>query len=256
MTNENAENRKSVLITGASSGIGEALAIHYAALGYDVGIAARRMDRLKKLQEKLLSDNAGKNIRVLVQGLDVNALTDVAANMTSICEALGRVDIIYVNAGINRIQRVGTGKVHQDFAIVDTNISGAIATVDAAASYFKNQGHGQIVGISSLASFAAVPAQATYCASKAAFSMYLKGARLDLMSDNIDVTIITPGFIATEIADNIHKYPFVVSSEQGAKEIAHIVDKRKKEGIVPGYPWKYIKPFFGLIPTSLWKKLA
>ncbi len=245
---------KTVVITGASSGIGYALAKEYAARGYSLGLAARSLDKLQTLKLEIEQEFADKNIQVFIQVLDVNNPMDVAKDLNILFQSLGHVDILIANAGINNITKVGSGVLERELQVIQTNVIGAIATVDAAVTYFKQQGYGHVVGISSLASLMAIPTQAAYCASKAAFSMYLESARIELSGNNILFTIVTPGFIKTDIVANIEKYPFAISSQQAALEMAILIAKKRKTGIVPAYPWKYLKPIFGFIPDSYWKK--
>jgi short-subunit dehydrogenase len=117
------------------------------------------------------------------------------------------------------------------------------------------QNGGHIVGVSSLASMIAVPKQAAYCASKAAISMYLRSARIDLARHNIRVTDIQPGFVVTDIMPNIGKYPFAIPATKAAFEMAEAIEKGRAEAIVPAFPWRLFKPFFRHIPNSIWKRL-
>lgn len=247
---------KKVIITGASGGIGKSLAEAYAAKGYSVGLTARRYEKLEEIQASLRAQYSRKDQMIEIAALDVDQFETVQPILHELADKLGGVDIVVVNAGVNKTTKVGGGQLLQEQQIIQTNITGAIATVNAAAEYFLKQGHGHVVGISSLAALVAIPRQAVYCASKAAVSMYLESARMELARKNIDVTTITPGFIKTDIVPGIEKYPFIVSPEKAAAEMLSLIERRKKTGIVPAWPWKFVKPFFGLIPDAVWSNMG
>ena len=242
------KRRRTVVITGASAGIGRALAFEFAARGYDIGLTARRLDVLEQIALDLRAALPDTTLRIEVAALDVDLDHTVEAALHALFDRLGGVDIVVVNAGINDITRVGRGQLAREKQIIQTNLVGAMATISACVSYWLPHRAGHIVGVSSLASLQAIGGQAAYCASKAALSMYLDAARVELKRKNIRVTTILPGFVQTGIVADIGKYPFVVSAAQAAREIVTAVERRKKTGIVPAYPWKWLRPLFGYIP--------
>ena len=243
------------VITGASTGIGRALAFEFARRGYDLGLTARGMPALAQLRDELLAADPSGKLRVEVTTLDVDDDATVGPILASLFERLVAVDIVVVNAGVNHFTSVGKGDFAREKQLLQTNLIGAIATVNAAVEYFRERGAGHIVGISSLASLQGMPKQAAYCASKAGFSMYLDAARIELKRKNIRITKILPGFVKTSIMPNIGKYPFAVSAELAAKEMVTIIEKGKQLGFVPSFPWKWLRPVFGHFPDSIWKKL-
>jgi len=135
---------KNVIITGASSGIGEALARAFAAKGYNLGLAARRTDKLEMLA-RALEDAHG--IKVVVTALDVQQDETVPDAINALAQGQGPVDIVVANAGITGVRRSGSGDLSVDKAVFQTNIIGAVATLDAATRIFKAQGYGHLVGI-------------------------------------------------------------------------------------------------------------
>jgi short-subunit dehydrogenase len=243
---------KTIVITGASAGIGRALALEFAKRGYRLGLLGRRVDALASLQQEALASGAAA---AMTGQLDVDAIDAVASQLGRFFQELGTVDIFVANAGINAFTHVGKDEVATEARIIQTNVIGAIASIDAAAAHFIQQNHGHIVGVSSLASMIAAPKQAAYCASKAAISMYLRSARVELTRHNIRVTDIQPGFVVTDIMPNISKYPFAIPAVKAAFEMAEAIEKGREEAIVPAFPWRLFKPFFRHIPNSFWKRL-
>lgn len=241
------------MITGASSGIGKALALEFAQRGYNLGLAARRTDRLEALRDEIAAMPGGQTLRVEITALDVSNTAAVSPALQGVFEALGQVDVVVVNAGVNKLTGVGKGQLDDELSLMQTNLLGAIATVNAAVEWFKQHGGGHVVGISSLASLTPIPKQAAYCATKAGFSMYLDAAAIELKKYKIDFTKILPGFVKTDIVDNMEQYPFLVSAEQAAKEMANHIEKRRAVGVVPGYPWKILKPLLANMPSGVWR---
>ena len=245
--------KRTAVITGASSGIGKALALEFAQRGYNLGLAARRIDRLEALRAEIAALPGGQNLLVEITALDVGDTAIVGQVLQALFGALGHVDVVVVNAGVNKLTGVGKGQLDDELGLMQTNLLGAMATVNAAVQWFKQQGGGHVVGISSLASLTPIPKQAAYCATKAGFSMYLDAAAIELKKYKIDFTKILPGFVKTDIVDNMEQYPFLVSAEQAAREMANHIEKRRGVGVVPGYPWKILKPLLASMPSSVWR---
>jgi short-subunit dehydrogenase len=242
-------NNSVVVITGASAGIGRALALEMARRGCALGLTARRMPMLEQLRDEIHAA-CGEDLRVELATLDVCQTGSVGATLHDLFARLGGVDTIVVNAGANDITHVGGGDLDKELKLIQTNVAGAIATIHAAAEHFLARGKGHIVGISSLASLQHIATQAAYCASKAALSMYLKSARLELKPRGITVTDILPGYIKTDIVEgvDIGELPFAISVEQAAREMAGLIEKRVKSGVVPFFPWRLLLPLFGHLP--------
>jgi short-subunit dehydrogenase len=242
--------QETVVITGASAGIGRALAFKFARRGYNLGLTARRLSVLEDLRAAILATPGCGGLRVELASFDVAQEDAAAASLRELFTSLGGVDVVVANAGVNDITHVGQGDLAKEVRLIRTNVIGAIVTVDAAVEHFLARGRGHVVGISSLASLQPMRTQAAYCASKAAFSMYLKSARHELKGKHIAVTDILPGFIKTDIVEGVDsgKLPFAISAEQAAREIANLVEKRVKAGIVPWFPWALLRPFIGHAP--------
>jgi short-subunit dehydrogenase len=248
----NQKSPSTVVITGASSGIGRELALEMARRGHHLGLTARRLPLLEQLREEIHGSINGQ-LRVELAALDVCQTASIAPTLDELFQRLGGIDTIVVNAGVNDVTAIGQGQLDKELRLIETNLAGAIATISAAVAHFLTRGRGQVVGISSLASLQHIPKQAAYCASKAGFSMYLKAARVELRSKGIVITSILPGFIKTDIVEgvDISKMPFAVSAEQAAREMARLIERRVSTGVVPAFPWKFVRPFLGHLPERL-----
>lgn len=248
----NQSPHSTVVITGASSGIGRELALEMARRGHHLGLTARRMALLEKLREEIHGTIA-PNLKVELAVLDVCQTETVNSTLLELFARLGGIDTIVVNAGVNDVTNIGQGDLDKELKLINTNLSGAIATIGAATEHFLARGKGHVVGISSLASLQPFAQQAAYSASKAGVSMYLKAARIELRQKRITVTDILPGYIATDIVDgmDIGKLPFAIPATRAAKEMADLIEKKVESGVVPAFPWKLLRPFLGHLPERL-----
>lgn len=240
---------KAVAITGASSGIGEALARECARRGASVGLLARRTDRLETLAEELRGQYPGQNF--FVHSLDVSDRGAVAPALEATRAALGDLDSVMANAGVTAVNRTGAGDPAKDEAVMEVNLLGGMATVDAAARIFRARGGGRILGVSSIAAFLGIPGSAAYSASKAGFTRYLHTVGMELARHNIGITIVHPGFIDTELVQGMDQYPFVISAERGARTMVEALTRGKKDISVPAWPWALVRRIAPLVPDTL-----
>lgn len=240
-----------VIIVGASRGIGASLAREYAARGASLGLLARSTDALEALAGELRAAGA----RVETAGLDVADRDAVAPVMNGLMDRLGRVDLVIANAGVLGWRKAGDGNVAEDRRIIETNLLGAIAVIDAAVARFKAQQHGRVVGISSISAYRGIPGSGAYSASKAALTNYLEALRLELSGKGIGVTVVHPGFVKTDIGPNMEKYPFAAEPAKVAREIVDGVARGKANLIVPGFPWRLVLPALKLLPDAVMKKI-
>ena len=243
----------SILITGASSGIGKALAFELAKRGYSLALAARSKDRLERIREDILSVH--KPPAVVVRPLDVTHYDDVYCAVDETAEQLNGLDIVFANAGIGLGERVGRGDFKKIRATIQVNLMGAIATVDAAAGHFLKRGKGHIVGTSSVAAFRGMPRNSAYSASKAGFAVYLETVRVELYKKNIHVTVLYPGYIHTPINEMLKRRPFLISAEKGAAIMADLIEKKRKSATVPVFPWNIIGPVMKILPAGIMAKI-
>lgn len=237
------------MITGASSGIGRALAVELAGRGYDLFLAARRLDELERLQAEIATADPAR--RVEIRRLDVTDDADVAAAISEAAERLGRCDVVIANAGLGSTGPVGEGRIKRDRQVIETNLIGAMATIDAAVALFRRQGGGQIVGISSVAGARGLPGSGSYSASKAGLATYLDSVRAETHREPITVTTIAPGYIDTPINQDVKSRPFLLGVEKGARITADLIERGVGHATVPRFPWTVVAPLLRVLPTSL-----
>jgi short-subunit dehydrogenase len=240
---------KSVFITGASSGIGLALAREFAARGFALVLAARRLDSLESLQKEIVARHPQAVVHSFA--LDVTRYDDVFTVVDAAAKQLGSLDIVIANAGIGSAGRVGDDNFERHRAMIETNVIGAMATCDAAVKLFKQQGSGQLVVISSVAAFRGLPGSAPYSASKAAIATYAEAIRAETYGSNLKVTVIYPGFIDTPINQSNPNRPFLIAPSRGAKLIADKIERGVQSAVVPAFPWVLVKWLAKAIPTSM-----
>jgi hypothetical protein len=240
---------KKILITGASSGIGRALACELAGRGYALALTARRVEALEDIRADLHTRHP--SVKIAVHPLDVVAYDSVPGVVSACAEDLGGLDILLANAGISRGEKVGRGRFAEARRTIETNLVGAMATVDAAVQYFLQQGHGHIVGTCSVAAFRGMPRSSSYAASKAGLALYLESLRAEVYRQNIHVTVLYPGYIDTPLNDMLKNRPFLVSAEKGATLIANMIERRVRSSTVPVWPWGLLGRVLKLLPTSV-----
>jgi len=245
-----------IVITGASAGIGRALAFEFAKRGWRLGLAARRLEALETLRETLHVQAGSRATQIELLQLDVDDENSVESRLSTLFAALGTVDVVVVNAGINAFSSVGRGDLDTERRILRTNLLGAIATVDAAAAFFMSQRRGHIVAIASVAAKVAVPRQAAYCASKAGLAHYMNSARIELARHGITVGTLLPGFVVTDIMPDIGKYPFAIPADVAARDMARAIIDRKRTAFIPSFPWRWLHPLLNRLPPSLWRRLG
>jgi short-subunit dehydrogenase len=245
---------RTVVITGASAGIGRALALECARRGWRLGLASRRREALETLRGEIDAVTAGRAPQALIAEVDVADPETAVPGLHALFEALGGVDVFIANAGVNGFTRIGKGDFPASQRILQTNLIGTIATMEAAAGHFLQRRHGHLVGVSSLAALLSIPSQGAYCASKAGLSSWLGAARIELGRQGIAVTEVQPGFVDTEIMPDVGRYPFAISAGRAARTIADGIERRRKLVVVPGMPWRLFRPFARLIPDAVWRR--
>ena len=199
---------KVAVITGASSGIGEATAEALAAEGAAVVVAARREDRLNNLVDRIEGDGG----RVLPVACDVTDEEQAHALIQRAKDELGSVDILVNNAGVMQLSKIEKGLSDEWRTMFDVNVMGLLYVTDAAVQVMKEQGSGYVVNISSVAGRKTRPGVGVYSGTKFAVNAISEALRQELIEDNVRVTMIEPGAVETELPN-------------------HITDEEAKEGI-------------------------
>lgn len=243
--------RPVVLITGASSGLGEGMAREFARRGCDLALCARRLDRLQSLAGELLHAHPG--LRVQVQQLDVNDASAVAAAFDGFLRRFGYIDRVIVNAGQGGAAALGTGDVAHAVAVAQTNFVGAVAQCDAAMRIFRRQGSGHLVAVSSVSAVRGMPGgMAAYSASKAGVATLAEALRNEMKAAGLPIRITTllPGFIHTALnAHHAHK-PFAVDVATGCRAMADAIERGAALAYVPGWPWRWVAQLLRWLPAS------
>lgn len=196
---ENNIKDKVLIITGASSGMGEAAAKHLASLGATVVLCARRADRIEKLANEI-RDVGGK---ALAFAVDVTHREQVKKMVDATVEQFGRVDVILNNAGVMPLSPMDRMNVEEWNTMIDVNIKGVLNGIAAVLPYMKDQKFGQIINTSSVAGHKVFNGSAVYSATKYAVRALTEGLRMEVKPYNIRTTIVCPGAVKTELLEHI-----------------------------------------------------
>ncbi|MBV9122360.1 MAG: SDR family NAD(P)-dependent oxidoreductase [Planctomycetes bacterium] len=228
------------VITGASSGIGWALAKALAAEGCKVGLLARRKDKLDLLAGEI--QQAG-GIAAMAPA-DVGDRGQVQAAVKELTAQLGPVDLLIANAGVGMptlLNPVNIADVEKMFRV---NVLGVVYSIEAVLPAMLERGRGHLAAISSLGGYKGLPGESAYCASKAAVTVYLEGLRIQLRDRGIAVSTICPGFVRTPMTEVNEGHMFwVLEADEAARRIVRALHRRRK---VYNFPW----------PTALLMKLT
>ncbi|WP_459970326.1 SDR family oxidoreductase [Nocardioides pyridinolyticus] len=248
---------RTILITGASSGLGEEMARQFAARGYDLALCARRLDRLEELRADVLAAHPER--RVEVRTLDVTDDDAVFTTFRALHEELGRIDRIVVNAGIGKGAPLGTGRHDANRETAMTNFVAALAQAEAAMEVFRTQGTGHLVLVSSMAALRGLPkAQTTYAATKAALSSLGEGLRAELYGKPIKVTVLHPGYIVSGMNDvtEEERPRLMARTDDGVRAMVEAIEKEKPSAYVPGWPWAPLSVVMKHAPVPVFRRLV
>lgn len=241
--------RQTILITGASSGLGEGMAREFAAKGRHLALCARRTDRLLALKSELEAKHPG--VRISVRPLDVNDHAQVFEVFKSFQAEFGQIDRVIVNAGLGKGQPVGKGRFDANLQTAQTNFIAALAQCEAAMEIFRAQNSGHLVGISSMSAMRGLPRNlSTYAATKAGFAALLEGIRADVLRLPINVTTIFPGYIETELSSKAAKTPLMVDTASGCRALVAAIEREPATACVPAWPWGLVGWFMRHAPLA------
>ncbi|MEL0619239.1 SDR family oxidoreductase [Psychrobacter proteolyticus] len=248
---------KTVLITGASSGLGEGMARLFASLGYNLAICARRTNRLEHLKSEMMDKYP--DIRVEYQALDVSDYDTVFQVFDAFADDFCSIERVVVNAGIGDSRRIGKGHFETNRRTADVNFVAALAQCEAAMNIFRAQNSGHLVVISSMSAMRGLPRHlTTYGASKAGLAHLAEGIRADMLLTNLPIKVSTiyPGYIRTEINEGSKPLPFEVDADTGTKAIVAAIEVGVDEACVPSLPWSIVSHAMKHLPLQVMNKLS
>ncbi|QOD13785.1 SDR family oxidoreductase [Psychrobacter sp. 28M-43] len=257
LSQQQVGNGKTVLITGASSGLGEGMARLFASLGYNLAICARRTDRLEHLKSEIIDKYP--DIRVEYQALDVSDYDTVFQVFDAFADDFGSIERVVVNAGIGDSRRIGKGHFETNRRTADVNFVAALAQCEAAMNIFRAQNSGHLVVISSMSAMRGLPRHlTTYGASKAGLAHLAEGIRADMLLTNLPIKVSTiyPGYIRTEINEGSKPLPFEVDTDTGTKAIVAAIEAGVDEACVPSLPWSMVSHAMKHLPLQVMNKLS
>jgi NADP-dependent 3-hydroxy acid dehydrogenase YdfG len=243
-----------VLITGASSGIGRALALEYARGGAHLALVARRSAELDVVAAEVVK-LGGSALPFVVDVTDEASIRDAVLRAD---RDVGALDMVIANAGCGGEKHASTLAWADVAPIMDVNVKGAFCTLLAAVPVMVAHKKGQLVGVSSLAGRRGLPTSAAYCATKAALSMFLESLRIDLAPSGIRVTDVQPGFVETPINAGLREkrsVPFLWTTDKAAR---HIVRRLERAPAVLAFPWPMaaLTAFARLLPAWAYDRIV
>ena len=241
-----------VLITGASSGIGQALARRYLRAGWRAALLARRVDMVKTwLDADGISANSYQ-----IYGVDISDLAQTTAAANACLERQGLPDVVLANAGISLGIAPGDAR---DLAVLQrtlaTNVTGLAATFQPFIGPMVARGSGRLVGIASVAGARGLPGHGAYCASKAAVISYCESLRSELRGSGVSVLTLCPGFVATPLtARNRYPMPFMLSAEAFAERAERAIAGHASYRVIP-WQMAIVARLLPLLPNAVFDRL-
>lgn len=237
-----------VIISGASSGLGMALAKHYAKFGATLGLIARNKQPLEALSDELPDAS--------FYDADVRNPHSMQSVARDFIQRYGCPDIVIANAGVNRgtlTEKVEDSKVFE--SILETNVNGMVNTFQPYIAAMKASGQGSLVGIASVAGYRGLPGGSAYSASKAAAITYLESLRVEMFGTGISVITVCPGFIVTPMTmNNPYRMPFILTAEAAAKKIVRIIKQKKTYAIIP-WQMATVARVLKILPNFIYDRL-
>ena len=239
-----------IIITGASSGLGKALAKHYASLGSTLGLIARNKTSLESLVNELPDTDS------VFYDIDVRDVESMQSAASDFIQHYGCPDIVIANAGISQgtlTEYAEDSKIFE--SILATNVTGIVNTFQPFITVMRTQGKGNLVGVSSVASCRGLPGASAYSASKAAANSYLESLRVEMYGSGVSVITICPGYIVTPMtANNPFQMPFIMTAETAAKKIVRIINHKKIFSVIP-WQMGIVARILKLLPNFVYDRL-
>jgi len=248
--------RKTILITGASSGLGAEMARQFAARGHDLALCARRIEKLDALKAEIAAAHPDR--RVEVRTLDVTDDDQVFEVFRGFKADFGTIDRVIINAGLGKGAPLGTGRYDANRETAMTNFVAALAQSEAAMEIFREQNNGHFVMISSMSAMRGLPkTMTTYAATKAGVAHIAEGLRNELYGKPIKVTVLYPGYIASEMNERVDpsKAKGMVSTEKGVRSMVDAIEKEKDSACVPPLPWAPMSVLMKHAPLPVLKRV-
>lgn len=248
-------SKGTILITGASAGLGAEMARQFAALGYDLGLCARRTEKMAALKAEIAAAHPDR--RVVLKALDVTDDEAVFRVFKEIAAELGSLDRVIVNAGLGKGAALGKGRHDANRQTAMTNFVGALAQSEAAMEIFREQERGHLVMISSMSALRGMrKAMTVYAATKAGVAAIAEGLRSERVP-GLDVSVVYPGYIRSEMNEHVtQRTRFMVDTGVGVRAMVAAIEKRKVKAYVPAWPWVPIGFLMKRLPLSVVRKLS
>ena len=243
------EDKKVIWITGASSGIGRALAIKFANEGWIVAASARRENLLQELNK--INEN------IYAFPLDVTNISQCKSVFKSIIEKYKSVEISVFGTGIHDPKSEKEFNLDKIRKIMEVNYFGTMNSINSVYDYFNNKKSGQISIISSVAGYRGLPAAGAYCASKSALTSFAESLHFEMKRKNVRVSLVSPGFIKTPMTDqNDFPMPMIKSPEFAAEQIYKGLINKKVFEIHFPKAFTYFLKFLSILPNSIYFKFV
>jgi short-subunit dehydrogenase len=245
------QGKQVAVITGASSGIGQALALQLGVAGYRLGLIARRGAVLEATTGEIIAAG-GEAVAAVADVGDRQALRSAIG---SIEEKLGPVDVMIANAGFGAPTRLDPLNIADVEETIRVNLMGVIYSIEAVLPSMLERRRGQLLAVSSLAAFKGLPGESAYCASKSAVNAYMEGIRIAVRNQGVTVTTVCPGFVSTAMTPMDSATPFIMPAEAAARRIARVIARRKGGVVCFPLPMTLLMSLIARLPDAIVAKV-
>lgn len=240
-----------LFVTGASTGLGQGLADHYARSGAHLGVVARRESLLRDLEKKW----TGRGARVEVYAGDVTDLDFMARCAAAFVAAAGGVDLVFANAGVGIANRVLEGEAREIAWLMNVNVIGVTNTIVPFVPYMVKQGSGVLCAVGSMAGHQPLPGRAAYSASKACVRYFMSALRMDLHGTGVHAMTLCPGFVETALTEGQAGMMFVIDVPEAVGYMVRAIEARENTYT---FPWQMnlLKEVMARVPEPVIRMLA